>query len=72
MITITESILSGTLLVFISGLVGNVLGKKNNINEKTCKDHRVNCSNLLGTKIDNLSKRIDELKKAVDGKLLGL
>ena len=67
--SITEVILSGALLSFISGIIGVAIGSKNKVEDKTCIDHRIACSTLLGTKIDGLSKRVDELKKSVDSKL---
>ena len=67
-----ETLLSGILLCFISGYIGKVIGEKGKVAISVCEDHRKGCSALLCQKIDFLSKRVDELRKAVDGKLLGL
>ena len=70
--TTIEVILGGMVVSIVSGVIGKSVGDKGKVSESVCEDHRDSCSTLLCTKIDGLSKRIDELKKAVDGKLLGI
>ena len=70
--TLGEVVLTGIVVSFLSGSIGILFGKNGKVTVASCNDHRKSCTELLGEKIDGLSKRIDDLKKAVDGKLLGL
>ena len=68
----TTTILGGIVTIVISGAVGKYIGSNGKVKDTTCIERQHACSNLLGVKIDNLTAAVEELKKAVNGKLLGL
>ena len=72
MIEPVNCVLGGVVIAFISGAVGKALGSNGKVKEGTCVERQHACSTLVISKIDNLSKGFDDLKKAVNSKLLGL
>jgi len=65
-------ILSGVVIAFVSGTTGKYLGSNGKVKDKTCAERQHACSTIVISKIDNLTKTVDELKKAVNNKLLGI
>ncbi|MBU2249296.1 MAG: hypothetical protein KKD77_21290 [Gammaproteobacteria bacterium] len=65
-------VLGGVVIAVASGTIGKYIGGNGKISEKHCDEKRASCQGLIVTKIDNLTKVVDELKKAVNNKLLGI
>lgn len=65
-------VLSGIIVAFVSGILGKYIGSSNKVKEKHCDERRRSCVLLISEKIDNISNKIDEIKKVVDDKLLGI
>jgi len=65
-------VLGGVVIAVTSGAIGKYIGGNGKMSEKHCDEKRTFCQGLIVTKIDNLTKVVDELKKAVNNKLLGI
>ena len=65
------TILGGVLIAVTSGTIGKYIGGNNKISESHCDEKRRSCQDLLISKIDNIGKKVDELTKVVNNKLLG-
>uniref|UniRef100_A0A6H1ZMG3 Uncharacterized protein n=1 Tax=viral metagenome TaxID=1070528 RepID=A0A6H1ZMG3_9ZZZZ len=70
--TPVETVFGGIIIAIGSGAVGKYLGSNGKVKDKECIEHRKSCSTVLSLKIDNLAQKVEELKKAVNSKLLGL
>jgi hypothetical protein len=68
----TVCILGGIVIAGVSGAVGKVLGSNGKVHEETCEERRLSCTQIIGTKIDNLTSTVSKLERAVNNKLLGL
>jgi len=65
-------ILSGIVIAVVSGITGKYLGSNGNVKNGTCIERQHACSSIVIEKIDNLTKTVDDLKKAVNNKILGI
>ena len=65
-------ILGGIVIAFVSGTTGKYLGSNGRVKDITCVERQHACSTIVVTKIDGLTKTVDELRKAVNNKLLGV
>ena len=66
------TVLGGIVVVGISAAVGKYLGGNGKVTEEHCEEKRTSCQNLLVTKIDNLTGKVESLTKIVNAKFLGL
>jgi hypothetical protein len=71
-VTTIEQILLAIVLIFITGTIGNVVGKKGKTSEISCTERRQSCILLVSEKIDGLAKAIESLEEVVNHKILGL
>ena len=70
--TISETILGGLLITFVSVVIGKVIGTNDNVKRPICDQIRSACQALLIEKIDNLTKKVEDLTEIVNNKILGL
>ena len=68
----TTVILGGLVISVTSGTIGKYLGNNNKVTESHCSEKRNSCQKLIIEKIDNLSKKVDDLASLVNSKLLGM
>ena len=66
------TVLGGITVAVIAGVLGKSLSDKNKVKDNTCSERRIACVGIVITKIDNLTKVVDKLEKAVNNKLLSL
>ena len=65
-------ILGSIVVALVSGAAGKYLGSNGKVKENQCEERRDSCVILVGEKIDNLTRIVNKLEKAVNNKLLGL
>lgn len=56
----------------ISVTIGKVWGANGKVTEKHCGEKQDSCQKLLIEKIDGVMKKVDDLSRLVNSKLLGL
>jgi hypothetical protein len=66
------SVLGGIVIAMVSGSIGKSIGTHNRIKRTECDQIRAACKELICEKIDHLGEKIDEMKKVIDGKVIGL
>ena len=59
-------VLGGLVVAFTSGTIGKYLGNSGKVKETQCEERRSNCISLVSEKIDNLTDRVSEMKRAID------
>ncbi|NIT61966.1 MAG: hypothetical protein GWN00_38960 [Aliifodinibius sp.] len=72
MISISESVLGGLVIALVSAFLGKFFGEHGKVSDKVCERKRASCTALFDEKLDHILKEVKELKKIVNGKLLGL
>lgn len=72
MISISESVLGGLVIALISAFFGKFFGEHGKVSNRLCKVNRDSCKALFDEKLDHILKEVKDLKKIVNGKLLGL
>ena len=65
------TVLGGALVAIVSGAVGKAIGSNGKVDEEHCGERRGACSEKLAIKIDNLSKKLDELTDIINSKTFG-
>jgi hypothetical protein len=70
--TPTEITLGGIVTAVISGTIVKLFSNKSKMSENHCIEKQISCQKLLIEKIDNLGKKVDDLSKVVNNKLLGV
>jgi len=69
---LVTTVLGGIVIAVVSGTVGKGIGTNDNVKASTCLERRTACDSLVTEKIDHLARKVDELTKAVNSKLLGM
>lgn len=65
-------VLGGIVVSVVSGTIGNRLGSNGKVSDDHCDERQRSCQALIVEKIDNVGKKVDDLVKVVNAKLLGL
>jgi len=68
----TIVILCGIIVAIFSAIIGKQIGSTNRVKEEICVERRNSCTTLVHEKLDNIINSVDEIKKVVDSKLLGI
>jgi len=62
-------ILGGIIVSLTSGVIGKAMGENGTIKDKVCGERQHSCKELIFEKIDNLSKNVEALTRAINNKL---
>ena len=65
-------VLGGICVAVVYGTVGKYIGSNDKVTEEHCGEKQQACQKLIITKIDNIGRKVDDLSKVVNNKLLGL
>jgi len=65
-------ILGGVVITGVSVTIGKIWGTNGKVTDQHCSEKQIACQNLVIEKIGNVGRKVDDLAKLVNDKLISL
>ena len=66
----TSCVLGGIVIAVFSSVAGKFIGSNGKVKDETCIERQHACSQVIITKVDNLTLIVNKLEKTINNKLL--
>ena len=62
----TSCVLGGIVIAVISSAAGKIIGSNGKVKDATCIERQHACSQVIVTKVENLTLTVDKLEKTIN------